>query len=201
MLLEHYGVKYESDLVLVGFLPNDVIDTFKGVDAVTVDDSGYLRTRQAGRLGGIGRFLYLHSHCCRVILHRYVLGAFKRDHKPRLNEVFKPNGFHENDWRTVEAEYEKIINIARGIGAETLFFHIPHKPPWKGNRSYPAKRLSQWAARNGAPFVDILSAMKIALAEEGQKLYFPEDGHCTPAGYRVIANTLFAALVQDGLVP
>ena len=37
ILFEQYGVHYSPDLVVIGFVPNDVIDACLGIDAVTVE--------------------------------------------------------------------------------------------------------------------------------------------------------------------
>ena len=59
ILLEKYGMNYSPDLILVGFLPNDVIDTYLGIDAVVVHKSGYLTTRESKEIGKFGMLLYI----------------------------------------------------------------------------------------------------------------------------------------------
>ena len=68
LMLEHYGLRYSPDLVIVGVLPNDFVDTRVGSAAVTVS-RGYLVTSRAQRrLGAVGMWLYLNSHvACTLI--------------------------------------------------------------------------------------------------------------------------------------
>jgi lysophospholipase L1-like esterase len=80
-----------------------------------------------------------------------------------------------------------------------VIVHIPHRGPWRKKHEYPAKRLGEWASRNHAGFVDALPDMKRASGRE--PLYWADDGHCTPAGYGVIAAAIYDYLVQNRLVP
>ena len=49
-------------------------------------------------------------------------------------------------------------------------------------------------------FADALPALVKAQAQGGGQLYWPKDGHCTPAGYRVLAEVLRDAIVERGLL-
>jgi hypothetical protein len=87
ILLDRYGRAFSPDLVLVGFVPNDVIDTYLGVYAVTVDPSGFLVTSEADELGALGTLLYMNSHVLRVILKRYVDHQVPRKFRPEFDEI------------------------------------------------------------------------------------------------------------------
>jgi hypothetical protein len=196
-LFEHYGARYSPDLVLVGFLENDVIDTYKGADAVTATKSGYLMSRDAQAIGPLGVFLYKQSHIGRILLRRYFDYGLQQ---PQWDQIDQNNGFHEPDWRKIEAEYEKMLDIARGLRAELVIVYIPQTGPWDERAEYPAKRLSNWALRHRAGFVSVLPDMRIA-ADSGETLYYAKDGHCTPAGYGVVAQAIYGYLRQNEFVP
>jgi hypothetical protein len=199
MLLQSLGKKFEPDLIIVGFLPNDVIDAYLGLDAVTVDKSGFLTTRQAAELGSFGIVLYKYSHLCRLVLSEYVSWRISRNYTPDWAGVYKGNGFHEADWVKIEDEYQKMASIAKVIGAELLVLHIPQQGPWTEMHSYPPRRLEQWAKAKGVAFLDCLPAMN--QASQTQRLYYPKDGHCTPEGYAIIADELAKYLIEKRLVP
>jgi lysophospholipase L1-like esterase len=199
ILLEKYGLAYRPDLVVVGFLPNDVIDTYFGLAAVTVSASGFLMTREAGELGPIGMQLYRHSHVGRLVLKRYVDWQVARKYRPRNDEAFQTNGSHERDWQTIEREYGRMAAVSASIGARLLVCHIPQKGPWTPPTRYPGDRLGAWARRHDVDFVDVLPAMERAAPTA--RLYYDKDGHCTAAGHAVIAQELYAYLTSHHLVP
>jgi lysophospholipase L1-like esterase len=200
IFLERYGLRYQPDLILVAFVPNDVIDTFLGIDAVTVDEKGrFLKDKKARDVGKIGNWLYLHSHLCRIILHKYITYRNIKNRQYRFSEIYKPNGFHEKDWRKLEDEYKKMIKIANQANIPIVFIHIPQIGPWDDSSSYPARRLSDFCSKQGVIFIDVLPAMKEAAKQD--VLYWEIDGHCNGAGYRVIAETIFSTLTEKGLVP
>ena len=198
LLLEHYGVGFAPDLILVGFLPNDVIDTLYGLDAVTVDKSGYLVTQDAKQLGSLGTLLYERCHLCRMFLRTYVGYRIKWKYSPDYVAVFRSNGAHEKQWQEIENEYEKMLTIAARLPARVVLINIPQKGPWTEMHSYPGQRLGAWAERHGAGLVDILPAMKRA---SGRGPLYLEEGHCTPRGYGVIGEEVYAYLTANHLVP
>lgn len=53
-----------------GVLPNDVLDTAVGVDALVVSESGFLYSKHGEAAGPIGESLFLHSHAARIVLTR-----------------------------------------------------------------------------------------------------------------------------------
>lgn len=195
ILLERYGLSYHPDLVIVGVLPNDVVDTFLGIDAVRLDATGYLRTRESNELGELGTMIYRHSHLGRLLLRIYI----DRKLRPHQHELFRNGGFHEKDWLSMEQEYGRMADLADSVGAKLVLVHIPQKGPWNKDAEYLPQRLGAWAAKRGVYFVDILPAMQQSAAPE--QLYYPSDGHCTPAGYAVIAEALYHALIDKQLVP
>jgi hypothetical protein len=198
MLLESYGAQYSPDLILVGFLPNDVTDTYAGLDDVTVSKAGELITREAAELRVADAWIFRASHLLRLALKEYIDYRRAKRYQPRFADVYRENGFHEKDWRTVESEYGKMAAIASRLHSELVIVHIPHQGPWM--HSYPGKRLAAWASRNGVGFVDVLPGM-VRAAGAGQRLYYEKDGHCRPAGYAVIAAEIYEYLTKNELVP
>jgi hypothetical protein len=195
ILLEQEGLKFHPDVVVVGILPNDIVDTYLGLDAVTPDASGSLLTREAKALGSFGTFLYRYSCLGRLILRVYI----NRHGQPNYGDMFKDGGFHEKDWQKMETEFARMKVLTDSIGAKLVLMHIPERGPWSEQERYLPRRFSAWAAQHGVYFLDVLPAMEHNPAPES--LFYPKDGHCTPAGYAVIADTLFAYLTDQGLVP
>lgn len=200
LFLEHYGLAFEPDLVIVTFIPNDVIDTYMGLDAVKPSDDGFLMTREALELGRLGHWLFLHSHAARMVLAKWVAHRISAKNPVSTNEVFVANGRYEKAWQRVEEEYRRMVDLAGSRGARLVIVQIPDHGPWDmPGASYPAKRLSAWAAANGAFFIDTMPAL--AAASSSEKLYWDVDPHCNAAGYRVVAEAVNRGLTEHGLVP
>ncbi len=198
LLLERLGVRFAPDLILVGFTPNDVVDSCLGLDAVRVDESGFMMTHQAKELGRAGLYLFLHSHLARSVLARYSTWR-DRDRCPFDLPYERGLAGHEENWLKVEAEYSRMAAIAGGIGAQLVIVHIPDRGPWTARQEYPAARLAAWAERHGAGFIDILPAMRAH--PQTASLYYRRDPHCTPAGYALIAAEVTRHLEASGMVP
>lgn len=199
LLFQHYGIGFKPDLVTVAFVPNDVIETSFGINAYRVTKLGYLRTAEADQLGDFGTWLYFHCHLLRNYLRKRIADKIQEERPYNWDEVYKENGFHEPDWLKLEAEYERMIALARKIDARIVFVHIPQSEPWDDTAAYPAQRLSKWCEEHDVPFVSTFPALREAAKRE--PVYWTRDGHCNRVGYRVIAETIFATLVEKNLVP
>ena len=200
MLLEHYGLAYAPDVVVVGFTPNDVSDTVFGVDAVTTDASGFLKSQEAKVLGSLGQWLFLNSHAARIGLGDYIQHTSAARNPVRWDEIFRDDGFHEPEWRRIEAELTRMRELVAQAGEKSfVVLCIPQRGPWPQSAEYPARRLRRWTARNEAVVVDALPLFRAAGGQ--QRLFWEGDPHCTPAGYRLVAEALVDGLESASLVP
>ncbi|GAB4318602.1 MAG: hypothetical protein Kow0059_12200 [Candidatus Sumerlaeia bacterium] len=205
LLLEHEGLAFQPDLVMVVFFPNDVQETALGLEAITVTQQGYLMTAEARDLGRVGLWLYMHSEAARVVLRGVVSRALLRRLPGPAEDIYSPDGSYEAAWRAAEGELKKMIDLAAAHQARMVLVYIPEKNLDQPGADYPPQRLAQLCTDGGdkgAEFINLLPALRRArAANPDQPLYWPLDGHCTPAGYRVIAETLFEELTRRGLVP
>lgn len=197
ILLERDLFQYAPDLIVVGFVPNDLGDTVEGLDAVTTDASGFLLSRDGLGAWAVGP--YRRSHLCRIVLRAF---SRRRTSSRELNDrdIYRAGGAYEQAWRQIEAEYGRMSDDAAARGARLLIVHIPQGGHWSDARKYPATRLSQWAAAHHVEFVDTLPALQAA-ASSGLRLYYEKDGHPTPAGHAVIAQTVLDHLARNRLIP
>ena len=195
MLLESVGLAYSPDLVLVAFTPTDVRDTFRGLEAIQVSVRGYMSSPQARALGSWGVWLFEHWRSSRRPLQAL---AYLLSDQPPWDDIYREAGQYENAWLELERIYAQMLAASRGAGARLVVLHVPVAT---GERdAYPARRLADWCARHGVVFIDALPELRRAV-ERGVQVYWPEDGHCTPQGYRVIADALLRELLEAGLVP
>lgn len=204
MLLQHYGVRYQPDVIIVCFVDNDIIDTYLGLEAIGVDESGYLKSSEARVIGPVGTFFYIHSNLARAILSRYIRQKITENYRIVQDEVYKPNGLYEAQWRQIEKEYRAMAEMARSIDAKLVLLYIPaHDVAARtaAEQAYPPQRLSAWAKRNGVTFVNTTPAILAAIESSPTPLYHPRDSRCTSAGYATVANELYRVLTENSLVP
>ena len=200
LVLELYGGQLQPDVVTLGFVPNDIVDTRLGLDGVGVSPDGWLVSADgAEALSELGpglMWLYRNSHTFRVF---FVAWMDRQSDEPHIEwgDVFKENGSLEGDWREVEDQLDRIAELVDGLGAEFVVVHIPLSGPWGPEASYPADRLRKWARRSDAHFVDALPAL--AEHDDMNDLYWARDGHATPLGNDIIASVMADFLVESGL--
>lgn len=189
LTLEEYGWDFSPDLVLLTLLPNDLVDSERGGDAVCVGEHGYLVPCAAGHWSPAALSAYMHFAVVRLAVHAW--------NRPRADAAVE-KGAHEGGWRAIEAEIGEILRETRERSAVLVVVALPQRPPWSAEDAEFERRLGAWCAANGVEFVPTLAAMREASST--QTLYWPRDGHCTAAGYGVVAGVVARALDARGLV-
>lgn len=204
LLFEHDGDGWDPDLVLLGFVPNDVVDTAVGTEGMRVTSDGRLMSADLAalieRLGGASRWLYERSHLARLGLRTWLARAPSgAERSPRLDDVYAADGPLEDAWGEVEGELSRLAALVAARDVPLVVVHLPQRPPWTPDRSYPAERLAAWAEAAGVVFIDTLPALR---AHPGTAdLYWPIDGHPRSAAHAVFARVLDEELAARGLVP
>ena len=191
LLVEHEGVAYEPDLILVGFNETDIFEAHLGIEATRVYP-GFLKNAQAKRLGYTRTWLILHSHAARLI-HRH-LGV------DSIRETWRAFGRDEGAkraaWETVAEELGLIRAAAAEAGAAMAVCYIPMK---LDDDDRTRTDLLRACEAQGIPVIDTTKALKAARGDGA--LYWKKDGHCTARGYRAIAEALYGALGKpEGLL-
>jgi lysophospholipase L1-like esterase len=203
LLLEHYGLPLDPDLVIVGFVANDVTDTHLGIESIEVLPDGRIVTSHGARLlaelGPGMLWLYERWHSFRIPVRRWLTARIQDERPIHPEQVFRADGFHEEAWREVEREYDVMLALCRAHGVGFVLLHLPQQGPWDERAAYPPARLAAWAERAGVTFVDALPAMRAS--PQPERLHWPLDRHPTAAGQAVVARVLYEALSAAGLVP
>jgi hypothetical protein len=181
--LEVEGVAYQPDLVLVGVLPNDVVDTHLGIDAAQVAYGGSLVSARAQQMGPWVAWACLHSALVRAIAARLIAA---------MDAATVPD---EGDWAAMQADLESMAAISREHGARFAVIGIPQSNFMRNDEL--DRRLRAWSAEHTISYISVWPAMRAA--DGGAPLYGP-DGHCTPAGYAVIAEAVFDGLEAQGVL-
>ena len=201
VLLERYGLAYSPDLVLVGFLPNDILDTYFGLDGIEVTE-GFLVNRTLEPIGSSGGWLYLHSHLFRALVVPYLVRRIGADSSKRPTpeaDMYGNNMAYEKEWQKIEFEFGRMLSLTSKADARLAIVSIPQQGPWPTHPTYPEGRLSRWCRIHDVLFIATLPALRAA--SEREAVYYPVDGHCTAAGYAVIAEQIHRALIEKGALP
>lgn len=187
--LERYGMAYRPDLLLVGFHESDIGDTFLGADAIRVTE-GLLGDSVTRRLRRLVIVIHKYSHLVRVLVP-----STGREEAERALASLDPE---DNEiWRKIDAEFDKMRALFPG---ELRMALVDLPMAGRGDLSPPhLERLRRYARTRGILFIDPAPALKRA----GRKAptHWPIDGHCTPHGYKVVADAVYDALIRDGMVP
>jgi len=190
LLLEHYGLRFNPDLIVVNFSPNDLEETALGIEAVKPHPRyGFLMTKEARMLGDTGVFLFRHWHTFRILWIHGV--SDKLWFNPHTNAGSgRQASATEAAWERVKEEYSKMLSLARSSGARIAFLYIPAKgPPWNED---DARRLKEWCDVNGVQLINALPPIR--KASELETVYWEKDMHCNARGYEIIARALYKAI-------
>lgn len=202
LLLEHEVFQYSPDLIIVLMVDNDVLDTFMGVRGVKVSQGYLVSERAKSLLSDTGIALAAHSNLARLLFAQLSMSDVASFD---WRKIYVEDGPYESAWQEIERQYEGMLSLAHENGARILFVHVLQGGEFLSelepapDLGYPGRRLSAWAERRGAQFVDTLPA--IEAAGGNQALFWPRDGHPNSAGYRVIAEVVYSALIDRALVP
>lgn len=195
LVLEHYGVRFDPDIVIVGVLPNDVVDTRTGTAGLDVS-RGYLITSGARRLGGIGQWLFVRSHVARVLIGQALAG----DPQPGLAVEDE-----EAAWARMGDAFDRMVRLSATVDARIVFLHIPQIGGWMTvaagaaeNVLTPPTRLRRFCAARDCQVIDVAPAMRAHPRPD--TLYYPKNGHCTEAGHALIADVVVRELEAQGLL-
>jgi lysophospholipase L1-like esterase len=194
-VLRHVGLAFDPDVVIHATVPNDVIDTHLGLAAVYVDENGFLRNSSARSFGRVGGWLFVHSHTMRIVLRAASARRQRSETTVVWADIFRADGAHESDWRSMEADLDSIAVLAQGHGASFVLSYLPMQGPWTPQGRYPEERVRRWAAAREVRFAGLFEAFR-ARTDRGTPLFWPRDGHPTPAGQDLIAEQLVPVVLE-----
>ena len=200
LVLQHYGLRYQPDLVLVGVYTNDFQDTASGSPRMV--RRGYLVSSRARRMGDLGFWLYRRSHVARVLLaHRLARARYGVD-TARARMEDDP----ETVWAWMQEAWGRMADMTRAADARIAFIHLPSGPPprqgpqWGNDPAELPRRLRQVCATRECSVIDTLPAFTAHPAIE--TLYFPDDDiRYSAAGHALVADVILRDLESRGLLP
>lgn len=129
--------------------------------------------------------------------------AAYRQMQPRLSAVvhnlldsdgtpFPEYDEHREEWQVTRAILVDLMRQTEQHGSRFLLVVIPTASYvyGRGLDDRPHRMIDQLATEEGVPLVDLLLSLREAARRGPAPLYFPQDGHWTPAGHAVAAQQI-----------
>lgn len=196
LYLEHYGVDYQPDVVILAYSGTDSLEAALGVH-YTISKQGYLLKDTGYSLNPVFLELYIHSHFARTILRKIIDRERGRFNAAR-NTAEEQAAIWREGWTKTFVEYDQVKRICDRIGAELVVMYIPFKITGDQEEKDRAVELAGWCGRNQVRFVNLLPYF--AQHPQVKELHYPMDGHCTPLGNQLIAQVLYQHLKKWDLI-
>lgn len=225
--LRVYGWPLQPKIVLVGFfVGNDVRDTMLGLNKTTVDEHLGLVSAGSSAprtpLAALKSWLAHHSQAY-VLLRRLAHDWFAPS-QPAVQQpgLYDTAPFYykavppdiASGWDKATGFLDAMRADAQAHGAMLVVVAIPAREQVEDSywqemknrfglredalaRDLPQQKLAAWAARTGAPLIDLLPDFRAAPA--ATPLYFRDDPHWNTAGHALAARLLRADLIRLGL--
>lgn len=211
--LETEGLRYQPDAVVYVFYANDVNDSQASQLFRLEDGQLTPQTRHVSALDRANGSLYDLSYTFRLLTAIY-------NNQQRLNDPsFIPTAWRSlppvyraellppqvAGWELVGALLERMHAVAESADVPLLVVYMPElfqveDALWEQaasevdlERDSPQRHLSALLPQ-GAIYLDLTDSLR-ALGQDGM-LYFPNDGHLTPAGHQVVADLLTPILAE-----
>ncbi|MDV2504405.1 MAG: GDSL-type esterase/lipase family protein [bacterium] len=210
------GLKYQPDLVLIGFLAedrwsqngNDLYDNVvywkrlgrkdtKKISRRATEPSLLSRSRKyvLAKLNDVWGFLQKHSRGFSYVMTK--AGTFLRTSLVGLRE-----GGHEKElgkaWKITQSAFLEIDALAKQHHFNVVIVRIPFLYDVSTKETDKVSEvLSEFSRKHGLAFFDLLPLLH---RHKTKRLYFSADGHWTPLAHKVSAEGIYHFLVSENIL-
>ena len=179
---ETRGLRYDPDVVLVGYVLNDPIPPvlmFRAIETVKARRRLYDRWVRHSQLATL---IWLRS---RQLIARDLTGGYE----------------HPLAWKIVTTSFERFATLSEETGVPVAVAIFPQLIDFDDYPYADIHALVSTAAREaGLPVLDLIGAFA-KVAPETVKLAPLDFGHPNAAGHRIAAERIHEYLLAEGLVP
>jgi len=209
--LEREGIRYQPDLVVLGFVLNDVAAELEVARA-----SGRASSKQL-RLSVESRIDWIANHSALVALARQAALAvrFGRDLRggAERQELFGVRMLVEDPeradvqrgWEATRGDLDRLATLCRTRRLRLCLVVFPYafQVSVAGGADDPQRRLLEIARHLGVPALDLLPVLRARAQADGfpPADYFLDDDHPSPMGSLVVADRLAEFIVAERLLP
>jgi lysophospholipase L1-like esterase len=207
--LAREGQRYAPDLVVVGFVLNDVTEKL-GLLRFGGRGEGFQLAHTATRLDAIAGDSALLFYARRAVAAlRFgadaARGARERealDVETLARAPQRPDALRA--WESTLAELRALFAVCREHGDRAALIAFPYAFQFfdPAGLSAPQRRLREFAEREGIPYLDLLPPLRARIEREHAQLadWFLDENHPSARGHRVIAELIADFILREGLL-
>jgi lysophospholipase L1-like esterase len=182
ILLKEKLIRYEPDIVIIGFCLNDAdpplkIDEEKGLVYVYPKPLPFY-LRMPTFLKQKSRFINLSVNICK--------GLFANS----LGNKSRPSTFNSYSWKFTKSKLKEIVEFTRSRNVRLIIVLIPDYGYTQISRELAGKLLEDFCKINNISFLDLTPSFREEEITSGTELFLPEDGHPNPTGHSVISGAI-----------
>ena len=190
--LEHAGWAYEPDLIVVGFVLNDVVERYMTMAAYGGANT-VLGVDTTVSMNPLSRLLR------RTAFHRFIVDQMQD--RARRREIYSVRRLFEatpaeeirEAWAQSEEELSGIVAAAAARDIPVWVVAFPFRfQITEALEPLPQQHLQRWATAAGVDYVDLTPTF----ARMGGRDAFLDHDHPTPRGHQQAAAVVAAALLQ-----
>jgi lysophospholipase L1-like esterase len=212
LMLEHYGLAYQPDVVLLAFIGEDMMTNERPNALAQIrQKTSIFDVVHARSLEQLEWQLRDSSHLYNLLISFAGRGPALRwfvRHKAEDSFLLRDYPEHwQRLWETAEGYLDRIRTVLEARGTPLVVLVIPQRiqllvdrlalEPDRFDARKPGELVAGWAARHDVPVLDLFPRFRDAGAR--RELYFPIDGHLNADGAGVVAGALFEFLAAHRL--
>jgi hypothetical protein len=206
------GLKYNPDMVILGFYENDFSDNIQTKDLVEFSDAGAklinAKKDAAAKLLEFKEAIPLYDFFSQ---NSHLFSLTKKFVAISLYNNSKITKITDNPTKQNISNVTKniLFEFKRVLDKDNIHFVVVLIPSLstvkneigaiKSNQDLVLRSFADWLKKNKFYTIDMLPIFKTHAAQE-EKLYFPKDGHCTKKGQKLIGETIHRYFSDSNLL-
>ena len=204
-LLRSEGLRYDPDVVVQVFCPNDVLDKYQLVPFGGKSLGHRPTLRSPLDWSGLYRMFHAARNADRWLAHAEMGQiALLYSYRRLVQEPDAPDV--QRAWRITLENMGKITALAHERKLRLMIVFVPHSDQVLRsgpNMTLIQERLAAFAEEAGVPFLDLLPAYRETLHEQDLEIghLFVDPLHLTPQGHEIAAKRIYQFLVDLGWLP
>ena len=204
--LKDEGIKYDPDLVVVGFVLNDITEKFllKRFGGIGIGSQlqETIKSKESRLRQNSSIYNALLNFIAEIKYGEDVKDGAKKREIVDLHKVVD-NPYNEKvlkAWELTLRNLEKIIIFCRKENIEVLMVVFPYTFQFDNIQSSPQSRLKGFSEQQNISFIDMLPIFAEKLKTKKVSDYFLDESHLTYKGHEETAKTIADYILNEDLL-